>query len=66
MFLKGLINTNSKIHRRPRGSFEDFSMDLKETGANVRIWIYLPEDKINWRPLVNGALNLQFHRSLVT
>ena len=46
--------------RRPRRRLEDnFRMDLKEIGINMRNWVHSAQDRDYWRALVNEALNLR-------
>jgi hypothetical protein len=46
--------------RRPRRRWEDNSrMDLREKVWERVDWIYLPQDKDQWRALVNTVMNLR-------
>ena len=45
---------------RPRRRWEDsITMDLKEIGINMRIWVDSANNRDYWRALVNSALNLR-------
>jgi hypothetical protein len=46
---------------RPRRRWEDkIKMDLREIGINVSNWIWLAQDRIQWRAFVNTVINLRF------
>jgi hypothetical protein len=46
---------------RPRHMWEDnIKMDLREMGWGGIDWIYLAQDRDQWRVLVNRVMNLQF------
>jgi hypothetical protein len=45
---------------RPRHRWvNDIKMDLTEIGWDGMDWIYLAQDKDQWRALVNAVMNLQ-------
>ena len=45
---------------RPRRRWEDnIKMDLREVGCDPRDWIYLTEDRDNWRAYVSAVMNLR-------
>jgi hypothetical protein len=45
---------------RPRRRWVDsIKMDLREVGWDGIDWIYLAQDRDQWRPLVNAAVNLR-------
>jgi hypothetical protein len=45
---------------RPRRKWEDnIKMDLLEIGLGVMDWIDLPENRDQWRALVNTVMNLR-------
>jgi hypothetical protein len=55
--------------RRPLGrlkiSWEDntrIKMDISEIGWRVMDWIYLAEDRDQWRALTNRQWNVGFHK----
>ena len=37
---------------------DNIRMDLKEIRVNMRNWIDSAQDRVYWKALVNGALNL--------
>jgi hypothetical protein len=44
--------------RRPRRRWKGkIKMDLREIGWSVMYWIYMAQDKDQWRALVNTAIN---------
>jgi hypothetical protein len=46
--------------RRPRSRWVDNSkMDLSDIGWDGTNWIYLTQDRDQWRALVNTVMNLQ-------
>jgi hypothetical protein len=46
--------------RRPRRKWEDnIKMDLREIGWDGMDWIYLAQDRDQWRALVNTVMNLR-------
>jgi hypothetical protein len=45
---------------RPRRGWEDnIKMDHKEIGIGGANWIWLAQDRIQWRAFVNTVMNLQ-------
>jgi hypothetical protein len=45
---------------RPRRRWEDrIKMDLKEIGIDVANWIWLAQDRVQWRAFVNRVMNLR-------
>jgi hypothetical protein len=52
--LKGRDNLRAK-HR----SEDNIKMDLRETGYDGVEWIYMAEDRDQWRALVNIVMNLR-------
>jgi hypothetical protein len=45
---------------RPRCSWVDnIKMDLRETGRDGMDWIYMVQDRNQWRALVNTVLNFR-------
>jgi hypothetical protein len=45
---------------RPRCRWEDnIKMDLREIGINVANWIWLAQDRVQWRAFVNTVMNLR-------
>jgi hypothetical protein len=45
---------------RPKHRWEDNTrMDLREIGINVANWIWLAQDRVQWRAFVNTVMNLQ-------
>jgi hypothetical protein len=40
---------------------DNFKIDLREIGWDGMDWIYLAQDKDQWRALVNTAMNLLGH-----
>jgi hypothetical protein len=45
--------------RRPRYRWEDnIRMDLKEIGWKCMDWMYLAQDRNQWRAVVNTVMNL--------
>jgi hypothetical protein len=45
---------------RPRSRWVDIiKMDLREIGWDVKDWIELPQDRDQWRALVNMVMNLR-------
>jgi hypothetical protein len=36
-----------------------YRMDLRETGWDGMDWIYLAQDRVQWRALANTAINLR-------
>jgi hypothetical protein len=49
---------------RPRRRWVDnIKIDLREIGQSGMDWIYLAQDRDQWRDLVNTAMNLRFHSS---
>jgi hypothetical protein len=45
---------------RPRRRWVDnIKMDLREIGWDVMVWIDLPQDRDQWRVLVNTVMNLR-------
>jgi hypothetical protein len=45
---------------RPRCRWEDnIKVDLGETGINGANWIWLAQDRVQWRAFVNMVMNLQ-------
>jgi hypothetical protein len=50
---------------RPRRRWVDnIKMDLREIGWDGMDWIYLAQDRDQWRALVNAVMNLRFHKKL--
>jgi hypothetical protein len=50
---------------RPRSRWMDnIEMDLEEIGWDGMEWIYLAQDRNQWRALVNTLMNLLFRRML--
>jgi hypothetical protein len=46
--------------RKHRRRWEDnIKMDLRKIGWSGMDWIYLPQDRYQWRALVNTAMNLR-------
>jgi hypothetical protein len=46
---------------RPRRRWEDnIKLDLRELGIDGANWIFLAQDRVQWRASVNTAMNLQF------
>jgi hypothetical protein len=44
---------------RPRRRWEDnIKMDLREVGINGANWIWLAQDRVQWRAFVNTIINL--------
>jgi hypothetical protein len=51
--------------RRPRRRWEDnIKIDLREIGEGDMEWIYLAQDRDQWRALVNTVTTLGFHKML--
>ena len=49
-----------RLFGRPRLRWEDnIKLDLQELGCRVMDWTDLGEDRVKWRALVNGVMNLQ-------
>jgi hypothetical protein len=45
---------------RPRHRWEDnIKLDLREIGINEANWIWLAQDRVQWRAFVNTVMNLQ-------
>jgi hypothetical protein len=45
---------------RPRHRWEDnIKMDLREVGIDGANWIWLAQDRVQWRAFVNTVMNLQ-------
>jgi hypothetical protein len=45
---------------RPKRKWEDnIKLDLRERGINGANWIWLAQDRIQWRAFVNMVMNLQ-------
>jgi hypothetical protein len=44
--------------RRPLGWVDNIKMDFSEIGWDGMDWIYLAEDRDQWRALVNTVMNL--------
>jgi hypothetical protein len=45
---------------RPRRRWVDnIKMDLREIGWNGMDWIHLPQDRDQWRALLNAVINLR-------
>jgi hypothetical protein len=45
---------------RPRRRWEDnIKMDLRETGIDGANWIWLAQDRVQWRAFVNTVMNLR-------
>jgi hypothetical protein len=44
---------------RPRRRWEDIKMDFREKGWVGMDWIYLAQDRDQWRALVNTVMNLR-------
>jgi len=45
---------------RPRRRWEDnIKMDLEEIGIDGANWIWLAQDRVQWRAFVNTVMNLQ-------
>jgi hypothetical protein len=45
---------------RPRCRWEDnIKLDLREIGIDVANWIWLAQDRIQWRAFVNTVMNLR-------
>jgi hypothetical protein len=45
---------------RPRHRWEDnIKMDLRELGIDGVNWVWIVEDRVQWRAFVNTAVNLQ-------
>jgi len=36
-------------------------MYLKETGCHVVDWLHLPQDRVQWRTLMNTVMNLTYN-----
>jgi hypothetical protein len=56
--------------KRPQGRprrrwLNNIKIDLREIGWNGMDWIYLAQDRDQWRALVNTVMNLRFHKMLV-
>jgi hypothetical protein len=50
----------NRLLRRPRSRWVDnIKMDLREIGWDGVYWIDIPQDREQWRPLVNTVLNLR-------
>jgi hypothetical protein len=46
--------------RRPRRRWEDnIKVDLTEIGIDGVNWIWLPQDRVQWRAFVNMVMNLR-------
>jgi hypothetical protein len=44
---------------RPRSRWEvNYKLDLREIGIDEANWIQLPQDRVQWRAIVNTVLNL--------
>jgi hypothetical protein len=39
-------------------------MDLRQICWGDMYWIYLAQDRVQWRALVNTVMNLRFHKML--
>jgi hypothetical protein len=45
---------------RPRRIWDDnIEMDFREIGIDGSKWIYLAQDRVQWRAFVNTVMNLQ-------
>jgi hypothetical protein len=45
---------------RPRHRWEDnIKMDLREIGIDGAYWIWLAQDRVQWRAFVNTVMNLR-------
>jgi hypothetical protein len=45
---------------RPRRRWEDnIKMDLRETGIDGANWIWLVQDRVQWRAFMNTVMNLR-------
>jgi hypothetical protein len=44
---------------------DNIEMDLREIGWDGTDWIDLPEDRDQWKVLVNMVMNFGFHKMLV-
>ena len=58
---KNLIGkpTGKRSSERPRRTWDNIRMDLKEIGVNTRNWVDLVQDRDYYRPIVNAELNLR-------
>jgi hypothetical protein len=47
------------LGRRRRSWVDNIKMDLRETGWDGMDWIYLAQNRDQWRALVNTVMNLR-------
>jgi hypothetical protein len=53
------VTLNKYVNNLPRRRWEDnIKIDLKRTGALNVNWLRLPQDRIQWRAVVNTVMNL--------
>ena len=45
-------------HGRPRRTWEDIKIDLREVGCGDMDWIKLVQDRDRWPAVVNAVMNL--------
>jgi hypothetical protein len=52
------------LGRPRRRSVDNIKMHLREIGWDGMDWIYLAQDRDQWRALGNAVMNLGFHKTL--
>ena len=60
--LTGKFTGKRPLGRPRHGSEDNIRMDLKEIGMNTGNWVDSAQDRDYCRPLVNAALNYEFHK----
>jgi hypothetical protein len=48
-----------RLLERPTRRWDDIKIDLREIGWGSMDWIDLPQDRDQWRALVNTVMNLR-------
>ena len=51
--------TGKRLSGSPRCRCDNIRMDVKQIGANTKIWVDWSQDRDYWKALVNAALNLR-------